>query len=772
MAAQVMIELVPDTSKVKSALETLEATGGVDEKAGAAFKEGNADLQKRNTLLKENSTLIGQVGKATKDVATSVIKISGADFARQMQEQNKSAGQLISSLAGVTQAENKLVTASTSLRTEKRRLQQQIAELIHAGQQESAMFRELVQRAGEIDDAMADASDAIRRTGSDTQGLDNALLAARGVAAGFTVVTGVTALFGQESEEVQKVLLKVNAAMAILNGLQEIQNILKSEYVRTLLASITATEAQTVAVTAEATATEGAMVAQTGLNAAIKANPVGLILSVLAVAVTAYLAYSAQVEDAEEAQQKFNDALDPKRLADYNKELDRSLQLTTALLQARGAKSSEIIRAEINVLEKQKEAAAAEIKRVSAVMFLQETSEANREAAIKRIADLRSQKDEIDFQIKLKNFEGEKAFNDERLKQTEEQKKAAEEAARLGKSASEQQKRLDEQELERQRKINEELDKQVDKLGEWQRIRAQNARDLQQKETDEFKQQLAERGDAAIKAQDAQTVLDDKWRENRKRLAEEEKALRREVARATIQFAAEAANAIFEISRARQQAELDAQLEALDKQKENALKTQNLTETQRMELDKKFDRERRRLNNEAARKQRQAQSAQALVNTLLAVTSALATVVPTVPAGILAAAAAFASGMVQVAKINSTPLPQYAKGGENIPAGWSLVGEQGPELVKMKGGENVYTASDTKRMLSDWSMSDHSGDISWSRSNTSGGIDYDKLADAIARKMPHAPNVSLNADEHGFTIFMQQQNSRRIIRNQRYSTRG
>ena len=52
-----------------------------------------------------------------------------------------------------------------------------------------------------------------------------------------------------------------------------------------------------------------------------------------------------------------------------------------------------------------------------------------------------------------------------------------------------------------------------------------------------------------------------------------------------------------------------------------------------------------------------------------------------------------------------------------------------------------------------------------------GGIDYDKLADAIARKMPHAPNVSLNADEHGFMIFVEQQNSRRIIRNQRYSTR-
>ena len=111
MAAQVMIELVPDTSKVKTALETLEATGGVDDKAANQFKEGNAELQKRNTLLKENSSLIGQVGKATASVATSVVKISGADFAKQMQEQGKSAQQLINALGGVAQAETKLATA-------------------------------------------------------------------------------------------------------------------------------------------------------------------------------------------------------------------------------------------------------------------------------------------------------------------------------------------------------------------------------------------------------------------------------------------------------------------------------------------------------------------------------------------------------------------------------------------------------------------------------------------------------------------------------------
>ena len=42
----------------------------------------------------------------------------------------------------------------------------------------------------------------------------------------------------------------------------------------------------------------------------------------------------------------------------------------------------------------------------------------------------------------------------------------------------------------------------------------------------------------------------------------------------------------------------------------------------------------------------------------------------------------------------------FAAGGRSVPGGMSLVGERGPELVRMPGGADVFSASDTGRMLS------------------------------------------------------------------------
>lgn len=49
----------------------------------------------------------------------------------------------------------------------------------------------------------------------------------------------------------------------------------------------------------------------------------------------------------------------------------------------------------------------------------------------------------------------------------------------------------------------------------------------------------------------------------------------------------------------------------------------------------------------------------------------------------------------------------WATGVNNAPAGLSIVGEEGPELIDMKGGERVYNAEDTKSILSSTSSSNN-----------------------------------------------------------------
>lgn len=44
-------------------------------------------------------------------------------------------------------------------------------------------------------------------------------------------------------------------------------------------------------------------------------------------------------------------------------------------------------------------------------------------------------------------------------------------------------------------------------------------------------------------------------------------------------------------------------------------------------------------------------------------------------------------------------VPKYAVGTRSAKKGFAIVGEQGPELVQMEGGERVYTAAQTRRML-------------------------------------------------------------------------
>ncbi len=41
----------------------------------------------------------------------------------------------------------------------------------------------------------------------------------------------------------------------------------------------------------------------------------------------------------------------------------------------------------------------------------------------------------------------------------------------------------------------------------------------------------------------------------------------------------------------------------------------------------------------------------------------------------------------------------FAKGTLSAPAGLAIVGEKGPELVNLRGGERIYTAGQTQQML-------------------------------------------------------------------------
>jgi hypothetical protein len=87
-----------------------------------------------------------------------------------------------------------------------------------------------------------------------------------------------------------------------------------------------------------------------------------------------------------------------------------------------------------------------------------------------------------------------------------------------------------------------------------------------------------------------------------------------------------------------------------------------------------------------------------------------------------------------------------ASGTSSAPAGVALVGEEGPELVRFNGGESVFTAQQTARMLSGRRSAGAMGRYSGSASGASGGHWQVSVAPGADSKVAELVKALLNAN--------------------------
>lgn len=95
----------------------------------------------------------------------------------------------------------------------------------------TAEFKKLAAEAGALQDRIADVNRQVKNLSSDTRRLDLGLEAVQGVAGGFAAAQGAMSLFGDESEEMQKTMMKVMGAMSLVNGVQQVANVLNKDAV-------------------------------------------------------------------------------------------------------------------------------------------------------------------------------------------------------------------------------------------------------------------------------------------------------------------------------------------------------------------------------------------------------------------------------------------------------------------------------------------------------------------------------------------------------------
>jgi len=182
-----------------------------------------------------------------------------------------SGGEVKKTLDNQAKAIDNLGKSGKSLTGQLRGLKQELAQLEIAGQDGTAAFNQLLVAAAKLEDQIGDTRARVKILASDTFKFDVAVQATQGLAAGFEVAQGAAALFGGDSENLQKQLLKVQAATAIANGVSQIANLIKEEsFIKTAL--------QTTAETAYGIAVGKSTGALRLLRIALAATGVGLLV--------------------------------------------------------------------------------------------------------------------------------------------------------------------------------------------------------------------------------------------------------------------------------------------------------------------------------------------------------------------------------------------------------------------------------------------------------------------------------------------------------------
>ncbi len=212
-----------------------------------------------------------------------------ADAVKKMSEQFQKIAQRDPSMATVRQLQNIAMTARA------------------LGPEFSDLANEVVKAAGKMKDDIGDMRAEVGYFASDTRRLDSVLGTMQGVAGAFGVAEGAMAVLGVQSEDFQKTMMKLQGIMAVVTGLQAVQNTLQQESaaIQGILALRTA--ALTAVQTAYTTATGGAVGAQRLMNLTMAAAPWAAALSLVAAVGYAMVQYSKNAGKVSATQKVLNE---------------------------------------------------------------------------------------------------------------------------------------------------------------------------------------------------------------------------------------------------------------------------------------------------------------------------------------------------------------------------------------------------------------------------------------------------------------------------------
>ena len=251
-------------------------------------KEYDANIKRAGDALTQYFQKVREGGGTLMHLDEGVLEAVKAMGELGTQAKNTKGG-----LRELTQATTDMTIAYRNLTDEEK------ASPLGKAMQQS--IEQMTDRAGQMRDAMDDVNLSIKNVASDTATFDQIAGAANVATSGFQVLQGATKVLGIEMGDNVEIIAKLQAAMAVTNGLSQIQAALQKQSAFMQGVNAAKTALATVAQQAYAVATGEATAAQVAFNVAASANPYALLLGAVGALIGVVVAFASATGESTDA---------------------------------------------------------------------------------------------------------------------------------------------------------------------------------------------------------------------------------------------------------------------------------------------------------------------------------------------------------------------------------------------------------------------------------------------------------------------------------------
>lgn len=736
-----LIELVADPKGLEPAITAID------------------ELNAKEKELKATTTTVSAEQKKMLDAYAEKAKLGKASVDKLM-DGYKQLGKAATGAFG-NEAIKGATKAAESFRSQLRGSREEVTKLFVEGKATTSQIYEAARAGGDLKDAIGDAQQAISVLSSDTFKFDAALQGVQLGAAGFQAITAGAALFGEESEDLQKTLVQLNGVMAFTQSLQQIVNLTQKQSALSLGANILAQRTYALVV-GQSTGALAAfrVVLATLTGGIILAGIVALVMNFdkLKEAIGGYSSSMQKSLDIKQKQLDLYDEMDAahdneiKKLELEGASQEQLIRLSQLYIKQKIDETKKVIELANIQLQKTADSYAKGLAIANGIpggalfakIFF--AGEGDIEKAIQQNKDLSArllklESESLDLDLQLKQIYDKKAedLRAKRLKAEEDEKAWLDEMNEY--YAEKNLKRIDDNEKSF-------LDSEKKKLAaatETNRILQEQADDILKTNQLNF-EKLREQLDYENQ------LKQDAYLEEKKAKQERDEAIKE----TSIQIAQQTADAIFQIVNTNRNNEFNAQIQDLNTLRDRELANKELSEGQKARIEERYQRQIAAIKTKQAQADKQAAIVQATINGALAITKILATLGGALnPAAIASIIATVASTATQIAIIASTKIPKFAKGTEFVQGSGTETSDSVPAMLSR--GERVIDAKTNKllkgipnKMLPQLLIPDIASTVNGSN------FDYNKMAKVFSKELANNPALMVNFDKSGFNTFIKQ----------------